>query len=218
MGISMKGNCQEVIFPMKGNFIYYSFEEVTNNKKHCIKYYCSSIEFKNNVEKKCKNLNVTKFTLVGPKNTMVNFIVPIHMASNTSCIDEFGSPSFFLTLPTGDMLFESNLIFSLITVGKFKVSSQMITATVKLKFESENKYSLIFTNFKIKYTGTQGTKMVTEEINLEEVYSALKEKGKQDNKMYDKSIESMKELDNIIKNCAKIFSEELKRTYEIDEL
>jgi hypothetical protein len=60
--------------------------------------------------------------------------------------------------------------------------------------------------------------LITEEINLEEVYSALQEKGKLDGKIYDKCKTSLRELDNIIKSCAKIYSEELKRTYEIDEL
>jgi hypothetical protein len=178
----------------------------------------SSTELMVNVQKKCQNLNEIKFTLVGLKETMVNFMVPTQTTANVSCTGEISPGTFFLTLPTGAMLLENNLLFSLLKVGKFKVYNQVITATVKLKFESKNKYSLIISNFKIKYSGTQGTKLVTEEINLEEVYSALQEKGKLDSKMYDKSMESMRELDNIIKICAKIYSEELKRVYEIDEL
>ena len=36
--------------------------------------------------------------------------------------------------------------------------------------------------------------------------------------MYDKGIESMIEIDKIVKECAKIFSQEFKRIYEIDDL
>jgi hypothetical protein len=229
IGISIKGNCQEDFFSMKGSYIYYNFDEVTNNTKHCIMHYssymdssgqinASSTELMVNVQKKCQNLNEIKLTLVGLKETMVNFMVPTQMTANVSCTGEISSGTFFLTLPTGAILLENNLLFSLFTAGKFKVSGQMITATVKVKFESKNKYSLIISNFKIKYIGTQGTKLITEEINLEEVYTALQEKGKLDGKMYDKCMTSMRELDKIIKSCAKIYSEELKRTYEIDEL
>jgi hypothetical protein len=174
-------------------------------------------ELMQNVTKKCQNLNEMKVTLVGLKNTMVMMMV--QPAMSYSCTGEIKSPnSFFLTLPVGAHLLEGNLLFSLFTIGKFKVSSQQITATVKLEFKSENEYSLIFTNFKIKYTGTQGTKVITEELDLEDVYKVLKEKGKQDDKMYTKSMESMKEIDEIIRGCAKIYQKELKRTYELDEL
>lgn len=216
------------LFPMKGDYIYYEFEEETKNTEHCIMHYScmidstmksnpSAMELMMNVMKKAQNLNEMRVTLVGLKNTSVNFA--IQPTTSYSCTGEIKSPSgFYLTLPTGAQLLESNLLFSLFTIGKFKVSSQMITATIKVEFKSKNKYSLIFTNFKIKYNGTQGTKIVTEELDLEEVYKTLQEKGKQDDKMYDKSMQSMKELDEIIKSCAQIYSKELKRTYEIDEL
>lgn len=226
--VNLIGFAQDDLFPLKGSYIYYEFEEETDNTKHCIKHYsamldstgqqnASAMEFMMNVQKKCQNLNEMKVTLVGLKNTMVNMTV--QPAMNYSCTGDIKSPSgFILTLPTGAQLLENNLLFSLFTVGKFKVSSQMITAVVKVEFEADNKYSLIFTNFKIKYTGTKGTKFITEELDLEEVYSALQENGKQNGKMYDKSMKSMKEINEIIKSCAKIYSNELKRTYEIDEL
>lgn len=226
--VNLIGFAQDDLFPMKGSYIYYEFEEETDNTKHCIKHYlsgldstgqvnASAIEFKANVQKKCQNLNEIKSTLVGLKHTTVN--MAIQLAVNYSCTGEIETPhGFYITLPTGAKLLENNLLFSLFTVGKFKVLSQNITAVVKVEFEADNKYSLIFTNFKIKYTGTKGTKYITEELDLEEVYSALQENGKQNGKMYDKSMKSMKEIDEIIKSCAKIFSKELKRTYEIDEL
>ena len=216
------------LFPMKGDYIYYEFKEETKNTEHCIMHYScmmdstmkmnpSAMELMMNVLKKSQNMNEMKVTLVGLKNTTVNFA--IQPTTNHSCTGEIKSPSgFYLTLPTGAQLLESNLLFSLFTVGKFKVSSQMITATIKVEFESNNKYSLIFTNFKIKYTGTQGSKVVIEELDLEEVYKTLQEKGKQDDKMYDKGLQTMKEIDEIIKSLANIYSKELKRTYEIDEL
>lgn len=226
----MNGICQEDIFPMKGNYIYYNFEEQTNNTKHCIKYYSSfndstgtfngkAQEFTMGVQKKCQNMNELKVSLTGLKNTMVAFMIQAQYSPTFSCTGELTSPSpFVLGLPTGAMLLEDNLLFSLFTAGKFKVTSQVITATIKVKFESKNKYSLIISNFKIKYTGTKGNKIISEELNLEDVYSALQEKGKQSGKMYDKGMESMKEIDKIIRGCAKVYQEELKRIYEIDEL
>ena len=219
---------QDVVFPMKGDYIYYEFAEQTNNTKHCIRHYSclmdstkkynpSARELMMNVKGKCDNLNEMKVTLVGLKNT--SLFMQINPTTDYSCMGEIKTPNGFnLQLPAGTQLLENNLLFSLFTFGKFKVGIQKITATIKVVFEADNKYSLIFTNFKITYFGSQGTKIIQEELDLEEVYKTLQEKGKQDNKMYDRGIESMKELDQIIKSCANIYSKELKRTYEIDEL
>lgn len=219
---------QDDLFPMKGDYIYYEFNEKTNNTDHCIAYYSdiidsthkhnnTSIEFMTNVLKKVSNMNELKFTLTGLKNVQVIF--GIEPAELTDCTEEIKTPNGLkLTLPTGAMLLEDNLLFSLITSGKFKVYQQSIAATVKVKFISDNEYSLIFTNFKINYIGTKGSSAITEELDLEEVYKTLQEKGKQNDKMYDKAMETMKELDEIVKGCAKIYSEELKRTYQLDEL
>lgn len=217
------------LFPMNGEYIYYEFAENTNNKEHCIRHYScmtdstmkmqnpSAMELMQNVRAKCRNLNEQKITLVGLKNTKVSMsIIP---TNNYSCSGEIKTPDgFHAVLPVEAQLLESNLLFSLLTFGKFKVSSQMITATIKLEFKSNNEYSLIFTNFKINYTGTQGTKVVSEVIDLEEIYKTLQEKGKQNDKMYEKSMKTMQELDSIIKACAELYSKELKRTYELDEL
>ena len=229
IGASFNSNCQEVILPMKGNYIYYNFTEETNNKKYCINHYFyiqdslgingSAYDLIASVGKKCSNLNELKVTLVGLKNTIVSFSLQGKLQLNSKCTGEIQHPlAVNLTLPTGAMLLEGHLLFDLFTIGKFKVSSQKISASVKIKIESENKYSLIFTNFQINYTGTQGVKFINETLNLEDVYNSLKKNGTQNNKMYDKGMESMREMDEIIKGCARIYSEELKRVYEIDEL
>lgn len=214
---------QDDLFPMKGNYIYYDFEEETNNTKHCIKYYSSALdslgqpntsasEFVIAVMKKCMNLNELKVTLGGLKNTDIKFMVNPSLSKD--CAGEIKSPNAFtLKLPTGTQILEDNILFSLLTVGKFKVSGQSISATVKVVFKSGNKYSLVFTNFQITYFGTQGTKVVNETLNLEDVYKNLK-----NSRMYDKGKKSMQEIDELVKACAKIYSQELKRIYEIDEL
>ncbi|AEA44306.1 hypothetical protein [Fluviicola taffensis] len=217
------------LFPMKGDYIYYDFEEETHNTKHCLKYYSSQLDSANQynqgaselmtaVRSKAQNLNELKVTLVGLKNTTVNFTASPSLAKMTSCIGEIKNPaSLLLGLPTGAQLLEESLLFSLSSVGKFKVSGQYITATVKVVFKSDNKYSLVFTNFQITYIGTQGLKAVTEVLNLEEVYKSLKN-GDSRSKMYNRGMKSMKEIDDLVKSCARIYSQELKRIYEIDDL
>lgn len=214
---------QDDLFPMKGDYIYYDFEEQTHNTKHCIKYYSSvydslgqsnssASEFVIAVMKKCMNLNELKVTFRGLKNTDIKFM--INPSLTKDCIGELNSPNgFTLKLPTGTQILENNILFSLLTIGKFKVYGQLISATVKVVFKSDTKYSLVFTNFQITYYGTQGTKAVNETLNLEEVCKNLK-----NSRMYDKGKKSIQEIDKLVKACAKVYSQELKRIYEIDEL
>jgi hypothetical protein len=224
-------SAQNEIFPMKGDYIYYKFSEKTDNKKNCIRLYSSLInskgeyntsaeEFLSNVSEKCLNLNSMKFTLIGVKNTQVSFIPPIAHDSYFSCTGDIKSEgeAFTLSLPLEIQFLEQNLLFKLLNSDKFKVSSQEITASLKLEFDSENSYSLIFTNFKIIYGGMQGNTSKNEVLNLETILNTLQEKGNLDDKMYANEMQSIQELDKIIKQCAKIYSDELKRTYEIDEL
>lgn len=217
---------QDDLFPMKGNYIYYDFEEETSNTKHCIKHYSSSLDSTGQinssagelalaVQQKCKNLNELKVTLVGLKNTQV--MIRFTPSMTKGCTGEISTPTgLMLILPTGTQLLEDNLLFSLVTIGKFKVSSQSISATIKVVFKSNNKYSLTFSNFQITYSGTQGSKYVTEVVNLEDVYKSLR--SDPNNRMYDKGMKSMKEIDDLVRGCARIYSQELKRVYEIDEL
>jgi hypothetical protein len=138
---------QDDLFPMKGDYIYYEFNEKTNNTDHCIAYYSTSldsthkanptaVEFMTNVTKKASNLNEMKLTLVGLKNTFVTLSIRPRMTGD--CSGENKIPNgLMLKLPTGAMLLEDNLLFSLITSGKFKVYEQSISATVKVKFISD---------------------------------------------------------------------------------
>jgi hypothetical protein len=194
-----------------------------------LKYYSSSVDSANQiiqgaselaltVRMKAQNLNEMKVTLVGLKNTLVTFAVNPSLTIMTGCTGEIKSPNgLLLSLPAGTQLLEESLLFSLVTIGKFKVSGQSISATVKVVFKSDNKYSLVFTNFQITYYGTQGTKVVTEMLNLEDVYKNLKN-GDPNSKMYDRGMKSMKEIDELVKACARIYSEQLKRVYETNEL
>lgn len=224
---------QDDIFPMKGSYIYYSFKEETSNTKHCLGHYFSYVDESGNtnpsamelnsaVLKKGTNLNENRLSLSGlnNRNTSVTFTVPF---TNTfSCTDDKKAPvGLNLKLPSGVRLLEKNILFSLLTSKNLKITAQWITATVKIEFESTNKYNLIFTNFTVHYQGTQGPlnmKLATEELDLEDIYNTLNSKGKQNGKMYDKSMETMREVDRLVNACAEIFSKELKRTYEVDEL
>jgi len=212
---------------MKGDFIYYEFKETTNNKNRCIKqYFCShdstvevfqpALDLKNNVELKCNDLN--KISIWG-KETVVGFDAPL--GSNVKdCLGDIPSPPGSINfILSGDVPFlESTLLGSLLNSNKFKVSAQMIVPTMKIKFYSKNEYSIVFTNFKITYAGTKGNEDLYETLDLETVYRTLLEKGKQNGKMYDNSLEAFRELDKMIKFIAKTYSDELKRIYQIDEL
>lgn len=220
--------CQTDSLPMKGNYVYYEFNEKTSNTKHCIAYYStatdstgapnrSAVQFGANVSKKTLNLNKNQLSLTGLKNTTIMFTVPV--GTSRKCKGEMnGAGSIMMTLPTGGSLLEYNFLYSLFTIGKFKVSSQVISATVNIKFISDNEYTLVFTNFVITYAGHKGGEFVQEVLNIEDIYKSLQTDGKQDGKMYDKAMESITDLDTIVKALAKIYSEELKRTYELDEL
>lgn len=220
---------QQNIFPIKGDYIYYEFSEQTNNSRYCLTHYSSMLDsngqhnpsamnFMTNVTSKCQNINNTEIKLTGLKNTLVTFFVQASASLPHSCGGEIGTPSSLtMILPTAASLLEGNLLFSLFTSGKFKVSSQIITASTKVKFDSWNKYTLIFYNIRVKYFGTKGNKAVSEEINMEDLYS-LTQKNESSNRMYNKGITTMVEVDRIIRACAKTYSEELKRVYELDEL
>ena len=215
---------QDTIFPFKGKYIFYSYEEKAENVKHCLKYYLSSLDSLNqnngsstelmlSLKNKSRNLNSIS------KGKQVIFDVNPILTNWTGCVGEVKNANgLLITLPTGTQWLEENLLFSLLTVGKFKISSQSITATVKVSFTSRNTYNLSFSNFKITYGGIKGSEYITQELNLEDVYSNIKNNKGQNDKMYDKGIESMIEIDKIVKECAKIFSQEFKRIYEIDDL
>ena len=220
-------------FPMKGSYIYYQFDESTANKKYCIKHYSnqyengqmntSASEFAQNVQKKAQNLDKLKlnlFSTTGVSKTTVTFLIYSSQVNSDSCVGEVSMPlALQLTIPVQNQLFEDVVIFALCTSGKFKISGQMITATVKVKFKDKNNYSLIFTNFKIVYMGMKGLNtMIKEELSLEDIYNEIQKNGSQKDKMYTKGKNTMKEIDSFVKACAKIYQDELKRIYEIDEL
>jgi hypothetical protein len=219
---------QKDLFPMKGDFIYYEFKETTSNKNRCIKqYFCMydstetlalfqpAYELQNNVKTKCRDLN--KYSISG-QNPIVLF--PALMGSKANdCLGEIPSPSSLCIILPGEVSFlESTLLGSLLNSNKLKVLSQQIKASIKIKFYSKNEYSISFTNFKITYSGKKGNEILNETLDLEAVYKTLLEKGKQSDKMYDRSLEAFTELDNMIKFIAKTYSDELKRIYQIDEL
>jgi hypothetical protein len=218
---------EDFSFPMKGDFIYYEFKETMGNSKRCLKQYFSiydttkaltlfqpAYDLQRNVQLKCRELN--KFTVSG-QNPKINFEAPIGSNAN-DCLGDLGSGGLYIILP-GDISFlESSLLYSLLNSDKLKVYSQMIVPSMKIKFYSKNEYSIIFTNIKITYTGQKGKETLNETLDLETVYKTLLEKGKQNDKMYDRSVEALSELDKIIKFIAKTYSEEIKKIYQIDEL
>ena len=216
------------ILPMKSDVVYYSFKHTTENTKKCMKDYVlynmngegmgTTAEVAQNVQKKASNMNELKVTLGGIKNTVVTFAPGTGVNSDPeSCSGEHKLPnSLQLTLPVKTQLLESNLLFSLMTSGKFKVSGQMVTATLKVRFTDKNNYEIIFTNFIITYTGIKGTSLITESIDLGEVQKKI---SSGDNaKMYDNSKKSLEDIDAIVKACAELYAKELKKAYELDEL
>lgn len=215
-----------VELPMKGKYIYYSFENIESNSKRCLRDYFLSVDPSGRLStlsnsiilgiyQKVANLNKTTFSYVNIKNT--NVILTFLPELNYSCEGEINF-NVGVFLPKGSMFFESNLLYSLITMNKFKVVSQSITLKGKLKFKSANEYNLIFTNFVINYAGMQGNTILNEVLNLEDVYAEIQKLGGQKNKMYDRGINTLKELDILIKKIAALISSEIIKTYEIDEL
>lgn len=214
-----------VELPMKGKYIYYSFDETTNNTKKCLKEYFNSFKEQgvfntgphasSNILQKLQSFNKFTAEFNTIKNTMV--IIPGLSSLDFGCEGEVPF-SLTLMMPTGNMFFESNLLFSLITMGKFKIISQTVTANGKLKFHSANSYSLIFSNFVVKYMGMQGYSVINEVLNLEDVYAEIQKLGEQKNKMYDRGNKTLAELDVLIRKLANLISSEIIKTYEIDEL
>lgn len=219
---------QEDLFPMKGDFIYYEFKETTSNKNRCIKqYFCMhdgntvelfqpSTDLKNSIDTKCRELN--KYSISG-QNPEVEFESPLGDFVK-DCIVDLNAPfsTLLIGFPAEVPFLEKTLLGSLLNSNKLKVISLGIIASMKIKFYSKNEYSIIFTNFKISYFGKKGNDILEETLDLETVYKTLLEKGKQNDKMYDRSLEAFTELDNMIKFIAKTYSDELKRIYQIDEL
>jgi hypothetical protein len=231
--ISSIAPCQTEL-PMKGSFIYYSFNETMSNEKHCLKYFSTGIDkngtfstppnFMENVRNQIQNLNKTSYKLSGRiEQTMVLFTPSFYAGdfSNTNlenhCKGE-AAGDFSLILPVENTsLLEGYLFFELATRKKFKIATQSIHAVPKIIWTSDNQYSLVFTQFRIKYMGREGSTMKQEEASLEEIYEALK-KNESNKKMYDNGMETMLEIDRIVKECARIYSQELKKAIEFDEL
>lgn len=224
---ALSTHAQEFAFPMKGSYIYYKFDEDTKNSKNCIRHYFLALdktkgsngvamELLQNVSNKVsKNLAVkTNYNFVE-----VFFFPPIYSGVEYSCEgDVTTGGQLGMALPTDGQ----SLLSSVFNTKKFKVESQTVSAKVKIQTNSPNKYSLIFSNFQIEYRGVKNTlttqDLITEVVSLEDVYSAVKENAESDKRMYTRSTETFKEIDRIVNSIAKIYSEELKKTYELDEL
>ena len=130
---------QFLFFPMKGDFICYSFPHTMTNTKHDLNHYLNftNSDFYKNFITKSMNYAFT-FSFI-KKSTQCLTKPPLIGANG----------SIELTLPTGSNLLESNLYFQLLTIKKFKVSSEKVNATLKLELNGENGYTLTFTNFLI---------------------------------------------------------------------
>lgn len=229
--ISMFGQQSDFSFPMKGDYIYYQFDDTTQNSKYCIKHYSNysensqqnttAIEFQQSILKKTQNLNELKLDVWGGdlNVTSVNFNPPMSttVTDDQKCIGECSGGSLIINLPVGNPILPEPLLFSLMTIGKFKIGGQLIQATVKIRFTGDNSYSLIFTKFSIKYSGTKGLSVVTEDVDLEKIYTTLQQ-NKKDDKMYAKSSKTLMEIDRIVKALAGIYQKELRKAYEVDEL
>ena len=163
-------------------------------------------------------MNEAKVTLGGIKDTRVTFAPGFALYNKKgSCSGEHKlAKSLRITLPVKTKLLESSVLFSLMTSGKFKVSSQFVTATLIVKFIDKNNYEIIFTNFTVNYTGMKGVRVITEEIDLEDIQKSIMANDK--SKMYAKSKQSIEDIDAIVNACAKLYSKELKKAYELDEL
>ena len=215
---------QKDLLPIKGDFIYYEFKEKTSNKKHFIKNYFVAGETAGNlsvnIQRRVMDLNKIS---IGGGDPTVQFEPPIGMPSYDGklldCKEDIRSLEGLTVGLSSESSWLKNIFFlTRVNEDKLKVTGQAITAVVKLKFYSDNEYSLILTDFKIGYSGTKGKSIVTETLNLDDVYKSVQEKGKQDDKLYDRASESFVELDNMIKEISKIYSEELKRAIQLDEL
>jgi hypothetical protein len=194
-------------FPMKGDFIYYNLEHSMSNSKHDVNYYLNfnNSDFYQNFI--TKSINNFSFKFSASKAALKCFISP-------PLIGENGTLN--VNLPVGFNLLESNLLYSLITIKKFKITSERIDATIKLEVNSENSYSLIFTNFLITYGGNEGGASKFETLDLEEVYNELKNKQTLDNKMYDKTAKNLQDVDRLVKEIDALFFKELDKVIRMD--
>ena len=200
---------QFLVFPMKGNFICYSFPHTMSNTKNDLKHYLSFTDSENSdfyTNFGAKSMSFAfSFSFINKKTQC--FIIPPLIGENGS---------IELTLPTGSNLLESNLYFQLLTIKKFKVSSESVTATLKLELNGKNGYTLTFTNFLITFGGMQGGAFKIETLDLENVYNEIKANKKLDNKMYDKSAKNLKEIDDFVKKIDELFYKELDKVIQMD--
>ncbi len=195
---------QFVDFPMKGEFIYYDLKHTTNNLNHDLIFYfdMDQSDFYNNFITKSFNLSTNAFS----KGTQCNISPPFPREAGELNIN----------LPAGVALLDQNLLFALVTWKKFKVKETIVSAVVKLEVTSKNSYSLVFTNFLITYYGYEGAKWKSETLDLEVVIGELKQSGKLDGKMYDKTNKNMLEIHRIVKSIDELFETELLKAIKRD--
>lgn len=205
---SNEADTQLFVFPMKGDFIYYSLSHTMSNTKHDLKYYFNrdnSNFYKNFMKKSADNALSGSF---------LNFKGYTMFVMNPPVIG--GNGWMKLTFQSGKHLVEDHLLFKLLTIKKFKVSSQDIEATLKLEFNGDSSYTLCFTNFVITYYGNEGGVFKRETIDLEAVYNEIKQKQSLDGKMYDKSAKNLIEIDKFVNEIDKLFYTELDKVIRMD--
>jgi hypothetical protein len=203
---SNEADTQLFVFPMKGDFIHYSLSHTMSNTKHDLKHY---LTFENSDF--CKNFMQKKALIEfsnssNKKQIDCNIPLPIVGQNGTLVLD----------LPTGVSLLEGNLLFQILTIKKFKINSEVVSATVKLEINGENGYTLIFTNFVIGYSGYQGGAEKIEILNLEDIYNQIKRNQSSEGKMYDKTVKNIMEIDKVINQIDELFHTELDKVIRMD--
>jgi hypothetical protein len=221
---------QQTILPMKGKYIFIEFREKTNNtKRPILDYFSVANEGKgNSLYQNClpKYMEFYKFswnTNIFSSKLKSDFtrIMASHcFLDNNGEIHLPGYMQIMLS-PQSNFLDNSGLGL-LLNMSKKKIISHHINADMILEVHSNNEYSLIITNFKYftqyikgSFSGESGSNV----INVEELINVVNDKENKYRKTEKETAQKYIEfIEKLTKGIAKVFQEELKRMYEIDEL